>query len=72
MGKFLLISMLKAGLSCLGLTVAAAGGILYLIVPSLWFPLTGSLLLLLAIDGAVLYAASLAFERFDVSLHTPA
>jgi len=71
-GKFLLISMLKAGLSCLGLTVAAAGGILYLIVPSLWFPLTGSLLLLLAIDGAVLYAASLAFERFDVSLHTPA
>jgi hypothetical protein len=72
LGKFLLLSLLKMALACLGLAVAAAGAILYLIVPSLWLPLTGSLLLLLAIDTAILYLATLAYDRFDVSLHTPA
>jgi hypothetical protein len=71
-GKFLLFSLLKMALACLGLAVAAAGAVLYLIVPSLWLPLTGSLLLLLAIDTAILYLATLAYDRFDVSLHTPA
>lgn len=72
MGKFLLLSMLKLLLSLLGLAVAAAGAILYLIVPSLWLPLIGCLLLLLAIDVAILFLATLAYQRFDISLHTPA
>jgi hypothetical protein len=72
LGKFLLLSFFKLGLSCLGLLVAATGGILYLIYPSLWLPLGGSLLLLLAINSGVLVLATLAYRRFDVSLHTPA
>lgn len=72
LGKFLLLSMLKVTLSGLGILLAAAGGLLYLLVPSLWLPLTGSLVLLLGIDAAVLILATLAYERFDISLHTPA
>ena len=50
----------------------SAGGILYLIYPSLWLSLLASVLLLVAIDGVILVLATLAYQRFDVSLHTPA
>ena len=72
LGKFLLLSLLKLMLSCFALAIAATGAILYLIWPGLWLPLAGSLLLLLAINAAILLAATWAYERFDVSLHTPA
>ncbi len=72
LGKFLLLSLLKLMLSCLAVVVAAAGAVLYLISPGLWLPLAGSLSLLLAIDAAILLLATRAYERFDVSLHTPA
>ena len=71
LGKFLLLSLLKLTLACLCLGVAAAGAVLYLIVPGLWLPLAGCGLLLVGIDAAILLLATLAYERFDVSLHTP-
>lgn len=71
MGKFMLLAMLKMLLLFLGLAVASAGAIVYLLVPQLWLAVGCALALLLVIDAIVVSLATVAFMRFDVSLDTP-
>jgi hypothetical protein len=72
LGKYLLLTMLKMGIVCICLMIAAAGAILYLLIPNLGIVLSFSMLLLVAMDALVLHLAALAFLRFDVSRDTPA
>lgn len=71
-GKYLLLTMLKMGIVCICLMIAAAGALLYLLIPNLGIVLSFSMLLLAAMDALVLHLATLAFLRFDVSRDTPA
>ena len=72
LGKYLLLTMLKMGTVCVCLGIVAASAVMYVLVPNLWVVLSFSMLLLVAIDALVLYLATLAFQRFDVSMDTPA
>ena len=71
LGKYLLLTMLKMGTVCVSLALVAAGAILYLLIPRLSIVLSFSLLLLVALDAVILYLATVAFVRFDVSRDTP-
>ncbi len=71
LGKYLLLTMLKMGTVCVCLAIAAAGAVLYVVIPNLWIVLSFSMFLLATIDVLVLYLATLAFRRFDVSRDTP-
>jgi hypothetical protein len=71
LGKYLLLTMLKMGTVCVCLAIVAAGAILYMLIPSLAMVLSFSMLLLLTMDAIVLYLATVAFVRFDVSRDTP-
>jgi len=71
MGKFMLLAMLKMLLLLIGLAIASAGAIIYLVIPNLWLAVSCCLLLLLIIDAFVVFLATNAFVRFDVSLDTP-
>ena len=64
--------MLKMGTVCVCLAIVAASAILYLLIPNLPIVLCFSMLLLMTMDAVVLYLATLAFQRFDVSRDTPA
>jgi hypothetical protein len=71
MGKFTLLAMFKMFIVGAGLGVAAAGGIVYLLVPRWWLAVGCSSILLLGINAIILFLATKAFERFDISLDTP-
>jgi len=71
LGKYLLLTMLKMGTVCVCLAIVAASAILYVLTPNLPIVLSFSMLLLVTIDTAILYLATLAFQRFDVSRDTP-
>lgn len=71
LGKYLLLTMLKMVTVCVCLAVVASSAILYLLIPNLWVVLCFSMILLASIDVLVLYLATLAFHRFDVSTDTP-
>jgi hypothetical protein len=71
MGKYTLLAMFKMLLAVVGLAVASAGAIVYLLVPQLWLAVGCCLLLLLGIDLIVVLLATKAFQRFDISLDTP-
>jgi hypothetical protein len=71
MGKFMLLAMLKMLLLLIGLAIASVGAIVYLIVPQLWLAVGCCLLLLSIVDAFIVFLATRAFVRFDVSLDTP-
>ncbi len=71
MGKYMLLAMLKMLLLVVGLAIASAGAIVYLIVPQLWLAVGCCFVLLLLIDSLVVLLATKAFLGFDVSLDTP-
>ena len=71
MGKFMLLAMLKMLLLFVGLAIASTGAIVYVMIPQLWLAVGCSLLLLVSIDALVVFLATQAFVRFDVSLDTP-
>jgi ABC-2 type transport system permease protein len=71
LGKYLLLTMLKMGTVCVCLAIVAAGAVLYVLIPNLSIALSFSMLLLVTIDIVVLYLATVAFLRFDVSRDTP-
>jgi hypothetical protein len=71
MGRFMLLAMLKMLLTVVGLVIASTGAIFYLVVPQLWLAVGCCLLLLTLVDALVVFLATQAFVRFDVSLDTP-
>ncbi len=71
MGKYTLLAMFKMLLLFVCLAIAAAGGIVYLIVPQIWLAVACCAALLLIMDAVVVLLATQAFLRFDVSLDTP-
>jgi hypothetical protein len=71
MGKFMLLAMLKMLLLLVGLAIASAGALVYLLIPQLWLAIACCLLLLSIMDTFVVLLATHAFMRFDVSLDTP-
>jgi hypothetical protein len=71
MGKMWLLVMFKFLVLFVALAVAAAGAIVYLLVPSVWLAAATSLALLVAIDICVLQVATVAFRHFDVSRDVP-
>jgi hypothetical protein len=50
---------------------ASTGAIIYLVVPQLWLAVSCCLLMLLLINSLVVFLATKAFVRFDISQDTP-
>lgn len=71
LGKYLLLTMLKMVTVGICLAIVASSALLYLFLPNSGTVLCFSFALLVTVDALVLYLATLAFLRFDVSTDTP-
>ena len=71
MGRFMLLKMFNMLLLVVGLAIAAAGAIVYFLIPQVWLAVGCCLVLLLLLNSLIVYCASAAFVRFDISQDTP-